>query len=221
MGIGPGTMGLSLPLFLAMWVVMMTAMMFPSVAPMAILWTRSVSSRASGAERVGRLMLFLGGYLLAWAGYGLLAFGVLVGAGRVVASSPAGARWLGAGLFAVAGVYQLTPLKDVCLKRCRSPVGSMFHYASFRDPGRDLRVGLYHGAFCVGCCWGLMVVLVAVGVMNVAVMAGLAVVVFLEKLWRRGPLLSRAVGVALLVAGALAPWQTWLLPALRATAMGG
>lgn len=219
MGIGPGTMGLSLPLFLSMWVVMMIAMMFPSVAPFVVLWTRSVSSQASNAARAGRVTLFLAGYLLAWAGCGLVAFGVFLGAGRLVASSPAGARWLGAGLLVAAGVYQLTPLKDACLSRCRSPIGSMFHYASFRDPGRDLRVGLHHGTFCVGCCWGLMVVLVAVGVMNVAVMAALAVVVFLEKLWKWGPQLSRGVGVALLIAGALAPWQPWLLPGLRAAAM--
>jgi len=219
MGTGPGTMGLSLPLFLLFWVVMMAAMMFPSVAPMAIVWTRSISSRETRPQRAGGLTLFLTGYLVVWAGFGAVAFVALLGAGRLVDTAPRGAVWAGAAIFAVAGLYQLTPLKDVCLRHCRSPIGSLFHYASYTGSTRDLRVGMHHGAFCVGCCWGLMILLVAVGVMNIAVMAALAVVVLLEKVWVRGPLLARAVGVALLVAAVLAPWHPWLLPGLRAAPM--
>lgn len=219
MAAGPGTMGLSLLAFEGLWVMMMAAMMFPSVAPMVTVWIRSVSARPSGLQRVGGVVQFLSGYLLAWAGFGLLAYGALVLTGRLLDTSPTAGRWLGAATFAVAGIYQLTPFKEVCLKHCRSPVGSLFHYASFNGPLRDLRVGLHHGAYCVGCCWGLMIVLVAVGTMNVAVMAVLAVVILVEKVWKHGRRLSRVVGVALLAAAALAPWAPWLLPRLRMPSM--
>lgn len=205
--------------FLALWVVMMTAMMFPSVAPMVTVWIRSVSARPTNAQRVGGVAQFLSGYLLAWAAFGLLAYGALVLTGRLMDRSPGSARWLGAAIFAVAGIYQLTPLKEACLKHCRSPVGSLFHYASFRGPLRDLRVGIHHGTYCIGCCWGLMIVLVAVGTMNVAVMAALAVVILIEKVWRRGRQFSRAVGLALVVAALIAPWAPWLLPGLHIPAM--
>jgi len=222
MGVGPGTMGLALPLFLSMWVAMMAAMMFPSVAPVAILWTKTIVAKAAGVERAARLAEFVAGYLLAWTGYGLLAFAALVGTERLVEATPEVAKWLGVGIFAVAGVYQLTPLKDACLRHCRSPMLALLHYANFKGSARDLRVGLHHGLYCVGCCWGLMIVLVAVGVMNVAAMAGLAAVIFLEKLWSRGPLLTRVVGIAFLAIAALAPFHPWLLPGLGAAdAMSG
>ena len=215
MATGPGTMGLSLVAFEALWVVMMAAMMFPSVAPMVTVWIRSVSARPTAMQRAGGVAQFLSGYLVAWAVFGLVAYGALLLTGRLVEASPAAARGLGAGIFAVAGIYQLTPLKEVCLKHCRSPVGSLFHYASFNGPLRDLRVGLHHGAYCVGCCWGLMIVLVAVGTMNVAVMAALAVVILVEKVWKHGARFSQVVGVLLLTAAALAPWAPWLLPGLH------
>jgi Predicted metal-binding integral membrane protein (DUF2182)/Domain of Unknown Function (DUF326) len=89
---------------------------------------------------------------------------------------------------------QLTPWKDWCLRRCRSPIGALMYYLGFKGRSRDLRVGLHHGGTCAGCCWGLMIVLVAVGVMNVAVMAALAVVILAEKLWRHGKRFDQAVG---------------------------
>lgn len=219
MGVGPGTMGLSLLAFLALWVVMMAAMMFPSVAPMVIVWSRSVSARRSGFLLVGAIATFLSGYLLAWAGFGLAAYAALLAAGRLVEASPSAARWVGAAVFAAAGIYQLTPLKELCLKHCRTPVGALFHYASFHGRARDLRVGLHHGAYCVACCWGLMIVLVAVGAMNVAAMAALAAVIFIEKVWKHGRGFAQAVGVALLAAAVLAPWVPWLLPGLRIAPM--
>jgi predicted metal-binding membrane protein len=212
---GRGTMGMSLPFFVTMWVVMMAAMMFPSVAPVATSWARSITRTATGAGRAFRIAAFVGGYLVAWGGFGVVAFGLFAGAGRLVDTRPATGRWLGAAIFAVAGAYQLTPLKHACLRHCRSPFAQLARYAGYRGTGRDLRVGLHHGLYCVGCCCGLMIVLVAVGVMNVAAMAGLAAVIFLEKLWRRGQWLSRLVGVGFLAAAALAPSQSWLLPALR------
>ena len=216
---GPGTMGLALLPFLGVWVVMMAAMMFPSVAPVAVLWTRLITGASAGWARSARMSLFIGGYLLAWAACGAAAFAALVGTGRLLDASPTAAKWLGVGIFAAAGIYQITPWKDSCLSRCRSPVGALMYYVGFQGRSRDVRVGLHHGATCVGCCWGLMVLLIAVGVMNVPAMAALAAVIFIEKIWRYGKPFGRAVGVALLATGALAIWFPWLLPGLHMASM--
>jgi predicted metal-binding membrane protein len=219
MGVGPGTMGLSLLTFLIVWVVMMAAMMFPSVAPMATIWIRSVGARPTRGERVSGFTQFIGGYLIAWTAFGLLVYVVLLGTQRLVEDAPSGAKWVGAAIFAAAGIYQLTPLKSACLRHCRSPIGSLFHYASYRGPARDLRVGTHHGLYCVGCCWGLMILLAAVGAMNVPAMIALAGVILIEKVWRHGATFSIAVGVMLLIAAVLAPFVPWLLPGLRAAPM--
>jgi predicted metal-binding membrane protein len=219
MGNGPGTMGLALLPFLGLWMVMMAAMMLPSVAPVAVLWTRLISGAATGLARAARIALFLSGYLLAWAVAGVAAFAALAGTGRLLTASPAAAKWLGVAIFTAAGIYQFTPWKDWCLRRCRSPIGALMYYLGFQGRGRDLRVGVHHGATCAGCCWGLMIVLIAVGVMNVAVMAALAAVIFAEKLWRHGKPFAQAVGVVLVAAGILAIWLPWLLPGLHVTGM--
>jgi len=219
MGNGPGTMRLGLLPFLGLWVVMMAAMMLPSVAPVAVLWTRLITGASAGPGRVIRMSLFLAGYLLAWAAFGAIAFGALDGAGLLLTASPTAAKWLGVTIFIAAGSYQLTGWKDWCLRRCRSPIGALMYYLGFSGRSRDVRVGLHHGATCAGCCWGLMIVLVAVGVMNVAVMAPLAVVIFAEKLWRYGKPFGQAVGVMLVAVGVLAIWFPWLLPGLHASMM--
>jgi predicted metal-binding membrane protein len=219
MGNGPGTMGLGLLPFLGLWVVMMAAMMLPSVAPVAVLWTRLITGASAGPGRVIRMSLFLAGYLLAWAAFGAIAFVALDGAGRLLTASPTAAKWLGVTIFIAAGGYQLTGWKDWCLRRCRSPIGALMYYLGFSGRSRDVRVGLHHGATCAGCCWGLMIVLVAVGVMNVAVMAALAGVIFAEKLWRYGKPFGQAVGVMLVAVGVLAIWFPWLLPGLHASMM--
>jgi predicted metal-binding membrane protein len=224
MGVGAGTMGMSLAAFLVMWVVMMAAMMFPSVAPVAILWSRTITARSTGATRTWRIAQFVTGYLIAWTAYGLLAYVALLLSGRLVEGSPEAARWVGVAIFAVAGIYQLTPLKSACLRHCRSPMMALLHYGNFKGPARDLRVGLHHGLYCVGCCWGLMIVLVAVGVMNVAAMAVLAAVIAIEKLWSRGEQLSKVVGVAFLAFAVLAAFDPSLMPGLSAadsSTMGG
>lgn len=216
MGIEPGTMGMGVPLFLLFWLVMMIAMMFPSVAPVAVTWARAIGRRSSGMARAARTTQFVGGYLLAWTAFGLLTYGILAATGALVRDHPTAGRWIGAGVFLLAGLQQLGPLKDMCLRHCQSPVGQLVRYAGFRPRARDFRVGLHHGLYCVGCCWGLMIVLVPLGVMNVLAMAALAAVIFVEKLWRLGPVFSRAVGVAFLALAVLAPFQTWLLPGLEA-----
>ncbi|MFD0277622.1 DUF2182 domain-containing protein [Kitasatospora sp. NPDC127111] len=219
MGIEPGTMGMALPLFLLLWLAMMAAMMLPSVAPVAVTWARGIARQSSGWTRAVRTTEFLGGYLLAWTAFGLLAYGGLALTGDLVDRDPQAGKWIGAAAFALAGLYQLGPLKYVCLRHCRSPMAQLMRYASFRAPARDLRVGVHHGGYCVGCCWALMVVLVPLGVMNVAAMAAIALLIFLEKLWTRGPQLARVAGVAFLVLAVLAPFQDWLLPGLTPSDM--
>ncbi|WP_257002353.1 DUF2182 domain-containing protein [Streptomyces sp. WZ.A104] len=216
MDMAPGTMGLALPLFLLLWVIMMIAMMFPSLAPVAITWARGIGRQSSGAVRAARIAQFVGGYLIAWTAFGLAVYGILTVTDNVVGGHPEAGRWIGAGAFLLAGVHQLSPLKNVCLSHCRSPMGQLVRYAGYRSgAARDLRVGVHHGLYCVGCCWGLMIVLIPLGTMNIAAMAALAVVIFVEKLWRLGPVLSTAVGVIFLVLAALAPFQSWLLPGLE------
>ncbi|MFJ3105588.1 DUF2182 domain-containing protein [Streptomyces sp. NPDC086835] len=215
MAMEPGTMGLALPLFLLLWVIMMVAMMFPSMAPVAITWARAIGRQSAGAARAARIAQFAGGYLIAWTAFGLVAYGALAATARLVDGSPEAGRWLGAAAFLLAGLYQFGPLKRVCLLHCRNPLSHLVRYARFRPWARDLRVGAHHGLYCVGCCWGLMIVLLPLGVMNVAAMAALAAVIFLEKLWRWGPWLTWAVGITFLVLAALAPFQEWLLPGLR------
>nr|WP_307179760.1 DUF2182 domain-containing protein [Streptomyces africanus] len=215
MGVEPGTMGMALPLFLLLWVTMMAAMMLPSMAPVAITWARGIGRLSSGWTRAAHTVEFVAGYLTVWTAFGALAYTGLALTGDLVADHPTAGRWIGFTAFLLAGLYQLGPLKYVCLRHCRDPMSHLMHYAGFRPPARDLRVGLHHGAYCVGCCSGLMVVLIPLGVMNVAAMAGLAVVIFVEKLWSRGPLLARVVGVAFLVLAGLALFQDWLLPGLQ------
>ncbi|MFF9063148.1 DUF2182 domain-containing protein [Streptomyces sp. NPDC014882] len=219
MGVEPGTMGLALPLFLLLWVTMTAAMMLPSMAPVALTWVRGIGRRSSGWSRAVRTLEFVGGYLLVWTAFGMLAYAALALTGDLVDDHPAAGRWIGAVAFLLAGLYQLGPLKNVCLRHCRDPMSQLVRYAGFRRPARDLRVGVHHGGYCVGCCAGLMVVLVPLGVMNVAAMAGLATLIFVEKLWSRGPRLAKVVGIVFLVLAVLlavlAPLQGWLLPGLR------
>jgi predicted metal-binding membrane protein len=160
---------------------------------------------------------FVVGYLAVWALFGVLAF-VAAWAGSLVAAEvPNAAPWVAALLLAAAGIYQLTPFKDRCLKHCRSPLGFLLHFGNYRGRLRDLRVGFYHGAYCVGCCWGLMVVLITVGVMNLPWMVGLAAVIFIEKTWRYGKAFSVAFGIALIALACFVPRRASLVPGLYMT----
>ena len=214
---GPGTMGRDLPGFVVLWVLMMAAMMLPSVAPTVGLYLHTLRARSTGRTRALRSAGLVTGYLLTWAAFGVLAFAAARAGGHLASGAPQTAAWVGAILLAGAGVYQLTPLKDRCLSHCRSPLGFLVHFGGFSGRLRDLRVGLYHGAYCVGCCWGLMLVLIVVGVMNLAWMIGLAAVVFLEKTWRHGKAFSVLVGTALIVFACFVPWHHALIPGLHMT----
>ena len=158
MGSMPGTMGLGAGSFAAVWALMMAAMMLPSVAPFASLYSRSFTG-----DRGSRLGAFASGYLIVWTLAALPAYGLAWLASRLAGGHRTAATVLAVAIFAACGVYQLTPLKDRCLARCRSPLGFLLKLGAYRGRTRDLRAGLYHGAFCLARCWALMALLVAFG----------------------------------------------------------
>lgn len=214
MGSGPGTMGFGLAGFIGFWTTMMAAMMLPSATPTATLYLRSVRARAHGVVRLARSGSLVCGYLTVWAGSGIAAYYAAWGASELAWSEPTIARWAAAAALIVIGAYQLSPLKNRCLAHCRSPLGFLLHVGNFRGPARDFKTGAYHGAFCLGCCWSLMAIFIVVGVMNLAWMAVLAAVIALEKLWRFGPELSRAVGMAIVALALFVPWNPSLVPGM-------
>ena len=208
----PGTMGLGLGEFVAMWALMMTAMMLPSVWPFVAVYERTIR-----VHRVVRLGALAGGYLLAWALVGVAAYGVAWVFGELAADNPGAARATAVAAFAALGIYQLTPLKFRCLSHCRSPLAHLLHYTSFKGPLRDLRAGIEHGLYCLGCCWALMLVLLAFGVMNLPAMIGVAVIIAVEKVWRFGEVFARMVGISALVYGVLVGLEPSLAPGLDPT----
>jgi predicted metal-binding membrane protein len=208
---GPWTGLGTLSWFLGVWVVMMAAMMFPSVAPTVALYSRMTRQRSPFLP-----LLFAGGYLVTWAGAGLVAFALagILGrvSGDVLAWDRAG-RWIAGATLVVAAVYELTPLKDVCLGTCRSPLG--FLLGSWRDGRRGaLRMGARNGAWCVGCCWALMASLFALGIMSVVWMAFVAGMIAVEKTlpWRR--VATYGTAALLFVLGLLLLFAPDAVPAL-------
>jgi predicted metal-binding membrane protein len=181
---GPWTGLGTLSWFLGVWVVMMAAMMFPSVSPTVALYSR-MSSEGSPLWP----LLFAVGYLVTWTSVGVLAFSIAVGGdwitGDVLAWDRAG-RWVAGGTLVLAALYELTPLKDVCLGKCRSPLGLLL--GSWRGGWAGaVHMGVRNGAWCVGCCWALMASLFALGVMSITWMAVVAGLIAVEKTvpWRR------------------------------------
>lgn len=201
---------------IAVWVLMMAAMMLPSAAPFASLYTR-----AFGRDRGSRLGAFASGYLVVWTLAALPAYGLAWLAGLLVGDHRTAATVLAVAVFAACGFYQLTPLKDRCLARCRSPLGFLLKLGAYRGRTRDLRAGLYHGAFCVACCWALMALLIAFGLMNVIAMVVLAGAVLIEKTWAWGVRFSRALGVAALVLAIAVVFEPGLAPGLHYAASAG
>lgn len=197
--------------FIGVWVVMMAAMMLPSVAPTVALYSRMVARRSPVSP-----LAFVSGYLLTWAVTGIAAYGIAVAATRLGGSqltwTNAGRPIAGATLI-VAAVYELTPLKDVCLGKCRSPLGALLGW--WRDGvGGAVRMGTKYGAWCVGCCWALMASLFALGVMSISWMAVVAGLIAIEKTlpWRR--VATFATTAALLLLGILVLAAPHTLPAL-------
>jgi len=204
---GLGTFGW----FVGVWVVMMAAMMLPSVAPTIALYSRMTRARSPLSP-----LLFAAGYLATWAGVGVLAFAAALAANRVagdVLAWDGAGRWIAGATLVVAAVYQLTPLKDVCLGKCRSPLG--FLLGAWRDgKAGALRMGAKHGAWCVGCCWALMASLFALGVMSITWMAVVAGLIAIEKTVPSRPVATYAVAAVLLALGVLLLAAPEALPSL-------
>jgi predicted metal-binding membrane protein len=210
---GLGTLGW----FLGVWVVMMAAMMFPSVAPTVALYSRLTRQRSPLSP-----LLFAAGYLVTWAGAGLVAFTLAAIVGRISGDALAwdrAGRWVAGATLVAAAVYELTPLKDACLGKCRSPLG--FLLGSWRDGWSGaLRMGAKNGGWCVGCCWALMASLFALGVMSIAWMAFIAGLIAVEKSvqWRR--LATYGTAALLLTLGVLLLAAPHAVPALTVPGSG-
>ena len=219
MDAGPGTDPGRLGFFVSTWVVMMAAMMFPSATPMVSMYAmveRGRRATASSGTRGGGAAAFVVGYLMAWAAFGLLAYGLfeLVRSLHIEALSwDRNGPYAAGGVVALAALYELTPLKNACLSRCRNPVG--FVISSWRDGRRGaIAMGIHHGAWCVGCCWALMAALFAVGVMSVAWMVFFALLIAAEKLlpWERA--VSYAIALVLLALAIGVAWSPADVPGL-------
>jgi predicted metal-binding membrane protein len=186
---------------------MMAAMMFPYLAPTVALYARMTRRRAPALP-----LLFASSYLLVWGAAGLVAYGLFeVGRGALGADLAwdAGGRWVAGGVLALAAIYELTPLKDICLVRCRTPLA--FLLGNWRDGGRGaLEMGGRHAVWCLGCCWGLMAALFALGVMSLTWMVLVAALIALEKTlpWRRTVTwATAALLLALAIAVVVAPHE--------------
>jgi predicted metal-binding membrane protein len=186
-----------------MWAVMMAAMMTPSATPMILLYAAIIGKSREQHAPAAASGAFAGGYLAVWTGFSALATAAQWSLEQAALLSPmmvSASPYLGGALLIAAGAYQMTPLKNVCLKHCRSPV--QFISSHWRKgSGGAFRMGLDHGLFCLGCCWAIMGLLFIGGVMNLLWVAAIAVFVLLEKIMPRGVLVGRAAGGLLMLAG--------------------
>ena len=208
---GPWTELGTLAWFVGVWVVMMAAMMFPSVVLTVALYSTMTKSRSPGAP-----LLFTSGYLAAWTSIGVLAFAVATAGDRISGDLLAwdrGGRWIAGATLIVAAIYELTPLKDVCLGKCRSPLG--FLLGSWHSGlSGALQMGARHGAWCIGCCWALMASLFALGVMSIVWMAVVAGLIAFEKLIPSRRAATLVTATILLVLGVLLIAAPDTIPAL-------
>ena len=209
----PGPLGF----FVVTWVVMLAAMMFPSVAPMVVAYDRIQHHRRSAGRYAptGSTAVFVAGYLLAWTAFGLVAYSLYMAVASLAPAffgSDQAGRYLAVGVILLAAVYQLTPAKSVSLMKCRTPMDFLLHRMRTGYRGA-LRMGVEHGVWCVACCWALMTALFALGVMSLGWMALIGAFIAAEKMlpWRR--LANRSVAAAL---GVIA-----LVVALTPAAMDG
>lgn len=208
------TMGRSTPLFLAVWVAMMIATMFPATAPMVLMFARIGANKRTAGGRAVTVWWFVAGYLLVWTGLGVVAYALAVGAeglaGHVSAVADNAAR-LGGALIVVAGAYEFSGLKDRCLTECRSPLSFVMQH--WRDGrGGAVRMGVRHGWECAGCCWALMALMFPLGMMNIAALAGVTAFIYAEKVLPGADVLRRVAGVALIAFGLIVLVHPALLP---------
>lgn len=203
MSSGPWTPGHAM-IMLVMWVVMMAAMMLPSATPMILFYATIAHGRRAKGDQAAGAGFFVGGYITLWAAFSLVAVALqfaLERAAMLSAMMETTSRTLAGAVLIAAGLYQWTPLKQACLRHCRSPLD--FVLTHWRNGASGAFVmGLEHGVFCVGCCWMLMLLLFVGGVMNLAWIAGIAIFVLLEKLAPAGAWTGRGAGVVLIGWGA-------------------
>ena len=208
------TMGMSALLFIAIWIVMMVAMMFPTAAPMILMFAKIYAGKRQQEHPFVPTWVFVSAYLLVWSLCGVVAYPLAVGIERLAAPSMwlmENAARLGGVVLLVAGLYQLSPLKDICLSKCRTPL--QFILTSWHDGyGGAFRMGLEHGAYCLGCCWLLFVILFPLGLMNIAVMALVTALIFAEKVLPIGRQITQLAGVGLIVYGGLVIFLPAALP---------
>jgi predicted metal-binding membrane protein len=199
-------------IFIAMWTAMMIAMMLPSAMPMILLYRRAIDFH--GAKHPAwRTGLMIGGYFAVWAAFGAVTFlfGTLLA--RAEMSSPALSRAIPAiagWCLIVCGVYQWTPFKASCLKYCQDPISLVAGHLHGGWRG-SLLLGLHHGATCAACCWSLMVIQIILGMMNLFVMVGIALVIAIEKMIPRGRVAARLVGALAAVAGIISLMRAYSL----------
>lgn len=202
---------MTIPVFMGMWVGMMVAMMFPTVAPIVLAHRLVVRRRGEGTMPT---VAFVAGYIVVWSLIGVLPLiGFLFF--RDLSADAADSRWLptlAGGILIVAGAYQFTRWKATCLKACRTPMSFLMTHNFGGGSRSAFRAGLSHGAYCLGCCWALMAVLVVVGLMNLVWMAGIALVFLAEKNWRHAVGLTKIVGVGLIGLGIAVIVSPGILP---------
>jgi predicted metal-binding membrane protein len=215
MAISP-TMGMGAALWLAIWVAMMVATMFPTAAPMILMFAQIYSVKRQHQQPFVPTWVFVGAYLLVWTGMGVVAYAAAVGAERLAAQSPwitENAGRIGGAVLLAAGLYQLSPLKRLCLAKCRSPLA--FIMSSWRNGYRGaFRMGLEHGSYCLGCCWLLFAILFPLGMLNVAALAVIAALIFAEKSLSLGPRISQLAALVPIMYGLLAIFVPDVLPTM-------
>ncbi len=199
----------------AMWAVMMVGMMAPSAAPMILLYARVGRQGKAQGKPFAATGWFAAGYLLAWTGFSLVATFLqwaIERAALLDSRMTLDSNLVGAIVLIAAGVYQWTPLKEVCLAQCQSPFMFLMRHGGLRDDVRGcLWLGFRHGGYCVGCCWILMALLFVGGIMNVLWIALLSLLVLLEKVTPVGRWIARAAGIACVAAGAFIAAGAWLI----------
>ena len=210
------TMDMGVPLFLAIWAAMMVAMMFPTAAPMILTFAKVQQGKQHGGKPYVPTWVFVGAYLAIWTAFGALAYAAALGATDLARNSMwvmDNAARIGGGVLILAGLYQLSPLKNICLSKCRTPMAYIL--TSWRNGyGGALRMGLEHGLYCLGCCWLFFVIVFPLGMMNVAVLAAIVLLIFAEKSLPFGQRARQLAAVALLAYGAVVVFVPGALPSM-------
>lgn len=210
------TMDMGVPLFLAIWAAMMVAMMFPTAAPMILTFAKVQQGKQQGGKPYVPTWVFVSAYLAIWTAFGALAYAAALGATELAGNSMwvmDNAARIGGGVLILAGLYQLSPLKNICLSKCRTPMAYIL--TSWRNGyGGALRMGFEHGLYCLGCCWLFFVIVFPLGMMNVAVLAAIVLLIFAEKSLPFGQRARQLAAAALLAYGAVVVFVPSALPSV-------